>query len=237
MPRATLATRYARVTAIKAAIPDGITAKNWGLTEEQWEAYDETLTPLNAVWSKATHPDTRTKTVIAARNQALKVAEAAASVVRAIAKVYPNLTDEQRTAINIPIPHSVHPKPAPTMTPSIAIASTQGRVMNLIVRDSAEATKNRKPPGIAGANLFVAFDELPTTATGWQWIGATTKARTNYIVPENIAPGTKVFFVACWYNAKAETGPASSPAEGVTQYGAVTVPSELDMSRPAKLAA
>ena len=62
-------------------------------------------------------------------------------------------------------------------------------------------------------------DEAPTNIEDWTAQGLTGHVKADILFPETVAPGTKVFVTAAWFNNRKETSPAAVPVSAVINFG------------------
>ncbi len=72
--------------------------------------------------------------------------------------------------------------------------------------------------------IYTAFgDEQPTTLETFDFRGEARKTDTQFVMPESVAPGTKVWVSACWVNTAGKPGPASLPIATWTTHGTMKI--------------
>ena len=104
------------------------------------------------------------------------------------------------------------PLPPPADAPGIDIISAIGNVVRLRLHDSTNPTRKGKPLGVDGAAVFSFVGAVaPTDPAVWKFEGNTTRTITNVEFPGSVAPGSKVWFTAFWFNPRAQSGPAATP--------------------------
>jgi hypothetical protein len=67
--------------------------------------------------------------------------------------------------------------------------------------------------------MSYAGDAPPTALSDWSYEGSTGRTIVDVIIPSSVAPGTKVWLSAFWFNSRNQSGPASSPIETYTLGG------------------
>jgi hypothetical protein len=91
------------------------------------------------------------------------------------------------------------------------VTSVYGRQIRLRIRD-ASGLRRGKLPGADGAALWsFGRPSAPTAEQIWKGEGNVTKGEIIVVFPKALAPGTKVWFTAYWYNRAALSGPACTP--------------------------
>ena len=127
------------------------------------------------------------------------------------------VTDAQRQDLGLPI-RDTTPSPAEpiTVAPALTIQEVFGHNVRVRVRD-ASGTRRGRPAEARGCILYSFVGATPP-AGAEGWISEGPIARDSQVVAFNaeLAPGTKVWFTAQWFNA-AGTGPGCSPVP--TQIG------------------
>jgi hypothetical protein len=181
-------------------------------------AFSALATALSNAYETAMEPATRTRGSISAKNSAkLAMKLEARKIVRAI---YANPPSDQ-ALIDIGLrPYDVGPTPvpAPAAAPAVSVVSVYGRNVTIRIKD-ASGERRGKPEGCVGAALYsFVGPTAPLGNDGWKSEGNITRATVIVEFPETVAPGSKVWFTAAWFNPRGLTGPACTPIASATGY-------------------
>jgi hypothetical protein len=202
----------AKITATPTAY--GLTAALATALAAKQTAYDTAL-------AAATNPQTRGGSTVLAKDQArAELVQYCRQLARAIQGTLA-VTDQQRYDLGLTVRGVVPtPIPAPASAPAIMLASVIGRTVSLRLIDPANPTRRGKPDYVDGAAVFSFVGaEAPTDLTDWKFEGNTTRTLMDVVFPTTVAPGTKVWLAAYWFNPRAQRGPACAPVACYVQYG------------------
>ena len=94
-----------------------------------------------------------------------------------------------------------------------------GNTVRIKLKDN-EGSKRGKPAGCAGASVFsLVSPTQPTTPAGFRFEGNTSKNLTDIVFDDTLAPGTRVWIIAFWFNGKCQSGPSCAPLGTFLQGG------------------
>jgi hypothetical protein len=188
------------------------TPANFGLTPAQASAYTALHDAFAAGYANATNPTANSKANIIAKNQAKAALKAYARMLARLVRATPEVTNAQRGQLGLTVPDpDLTPVPVPAEPPLLIVMSTSGRVVRVRLRDKFAPTRRGKPPGIAGAAILSYTGETTSARmSDWTYHGNATRTQFDVNIPSNVRPGSKVWFVAQWYNTRGERGPAST---------------------------
>jgi hypothetical protein len=188
----------------------------YGATPEIAASFMTTANNLAAAYATAMEPSTRTKGVIASKNDAITAMKIAA---RAIVRVIytKDLPDEQLIAIGLRPRGARSAIPVPDAAPALKVLSVFGHNIRVRIRDASGQRRGRAE-GCAGALLysFVGAD-APTSTSAWTSEGCVTSGSITVMFPASVPAGSKVFLTCCWMNPRGMTGPGCTPV--VSQIG------------------
>lgn len=195
-------------------------AAAYGVSAEQQAAFAVLVTAFQALYNECNQPGTRTPTKIEQKKIAKKALVTEARKLIAIVQAFPGTTDDMRRDLDVTIRDSEPtPVPVPTSAPVVTVTSVEGRLFNLELRQVGSDSR-AKPDGVRAAWIYTAFgDEQPTTFEVFQFRGEARKTDTQIVMPESVAPGTKVWVSACWVNTAGKPGPVSMPIATWTTHG------------------
>ena len=138
-----------------------------------------------------------------------------------------SVTEAQKADLGIAQRRAASPIPAPSARPSIQIVFVTGWRVKLKLRDVESSANRGKPSGVSGASLFVWFGEPadqdpPTSLSDWKFQGNTGRTLLDIHFPSTLAPGSKVWIAAFWFNGRKQGGPACNPVPVHLQGGSVS---------------
>jgi hypothetical protein len=169
-------------------------------------------------------PSTRTTVTIEARNMAKR------SLIAGMRLLYKkvlaaNLTPDKIAALHLP---QRDLEPTEIGIPGKAAVAVKERDENLVtvqITDPSDPNRRGKPPGVSGIAIFSYVGEIaPTTAEGWLFQGNTTRMKARIAFPASVAPGSKVWLTACFFNPRGMTGQAATPVSTYLPGGAAMAP-------------
>jgi hypothetical protein len=181
-----------------------------------------TLADRQAEYAEAQAVATResSRSATSDRNDARAALLAEVRGVVAILRAQQDLSDGQKVLLGLTVPNQRRKViPRPSIAPRIMVRSVVGHRVNLLLIDQ-QADRLRRPCDVAGAAIYLHVGEKPSDdRQKWHHVGNATRARHLVKLPSNLPPGTKFWLAAAWYNARAQLGPASTPASGWIQFG------------------
>ena len=140
-----------------------------------------------------------------------------------IIQKFPGTTNAQRAELNITVPDE-EPSPIakPAFPPLLVVRSVSGRAVSLVLSDPQNPSLKRIPDGVEGAIVMSYIgEEPPASSAVCTMQGPVQKTRTAVVFPESVAPGTKVWLTAMWFNRRG-VGPACDPVSTyITHNGAL----------------
>lgn len=156
-------------------------------------------------------PSTRTSVTIAAKDMSRRTL---LGTMRNLYKkvLAANLTNDKLEALGLQPRNAPSPIPAPSMRPVITIVSRDENTVKLKFTDPTDPTRRGRPPGVDGIAVFkFVGPNAPTNEEDWEFEGNSTVTTVSVGFPTNVAPGTKVWFTAFYFNPRARSGPAATP--------------------------
>ncbi|MEM1027211.1 MAG: hypothetical protein AAGJ38_03925 [Planctomycetota bacterium] len=165
---------------------------------------------------------TRGPSSIAAKDDARKAFLVVARRAIKQAELYPQLTNEQRTDLRIPIPDTTRtPIEPPQDAPRLQVLTVDGHLVKLRVVD--QDNKKRKPAHISGYMLFSYVGENPPAdPADYKFVTTESKLDYDFWLPSELVVGQKVWLTAAWLNRKLETGPACPPVMTGPTFGGLS---------------
>jgi hypothetical protein len=133
-----------------------------------------------------------------------------------IAQAFPGTTDAHRAAMGITIPDpTATPAAPPTTRPSVSIAIPARLTHTLRLSDESSPTRRAKPPGIAGAEVWLALadagEPVPTDPAVLRYLTRTSRPTLRTAYPAADGGKTAVYMLR-WVNTRGEKGPWSEAA-------------------------
>ena len=193
-----------------------------GLTTAQATAFGTLNTALQAAYSAAIDPTTRTRVTIADKTLALKNMRSSAILLAKIIYATPTVTDAQLIGLGL-LPRSTRtPIPAPSTAPVVEVGVVSGRLVNLRLRSADFPDRRGMEPGARGANLYSYVGATPPDdSRDYHFEGMTTRTIAQILFPDSVAAGALIWLSARWVSARGQLGPASTPVSFNLQGGAV----------------
>ncbi len=182
--------------------------ESYGLVAVQATQYQATRTTFVNAYNTAQNPLTRTRPNIAAKNVAKRALITMTRMLVDQIQGWPQMTNEKRLQLGIT---ERGKKPTPSPVPGqayVKVESVNGRQVTISIQQSQN--NKGKPKGVEGANIMVAYGELPATTTDWSFAQTTGKSKTT-ITLDAVQEATTAWVTAFWFNGRKATGPAANP--------------------------
>jgi hypothetical protein len=179
---------------------------------------------LNVLWTDAYNA------VVAARasgSQTMPLTQAKdtakANFLRFAREIYANCqnsltcTDANKAALGVVVKKTTQtPKPVIAFPPTLKVMSVFGRQVRLSITNG---DSKAKPFGAAGCSVYsFVGDVAPTTAEGWIPEGTVMRNQVIVLLPDTVAPNTKVWFCAAYFNTRGIASPACTPIFAYTNH-------------------
>jgi hypothetical protein len=185
----------------------------FGLTPEKVAAY-ATVHEDYAAAMAACDPAIRSQVATAAKNAARAALRTQARMLMSTVRGTPGVSDAQKIALGFALRGTASATPVPVAAPGIDVLAVSGWTVNVRLRDLSSSRRGR-PDGASGATLFsyvgTEGQEPPTALSAWSFEANTGRTRTTVVFPHTLAPGSKVWITACWFNGSNRYGPAAVP--------------------------
>lgn len=182
----------------------------------------ELNTDFAQAYAVARDPATRTKLAIVNKDEAKAALLKALREVAGMIQANPDVTDAMRSGLGLPIHKSEPtPVPVPQQEPEQDVHDRNGWTVRLRLHDGT--IRRGCPEGVAGATVFSYVGEEPPSAdmAAWKFVCNTRRTLVDVTFDTTLAPGTKVWFTSCWYNARGATGPRAVPLSTTLAGGAL----------------
>lgn len=191
----------------------------FGLTAAQATEYATTQEAYASAFQVAKDPSTRTRPTIAAKDAAKTDLQTASRLLAKIVEGTAAVTDAQKLSLGLTVRKSPTPRPAPEGAPIVEVMLVSGRTIKIRLHGD-EPSRRGRPIDVAGASLFSFVGENPSEdPADWKFEGSTAKMTYDIEMAASVAPGSRVWVSAFWFNAKSEPGPMSQPTLTFTAFG------------------
>lgn len=183
-----------------------------GLTAAQAAAYNTLSDDFIAAYNAAVNPATASPAARQTKRDAKAALIASARELVGIIQKFPGTTNTQRVALGITVPEEKSPIPVPADAPVMDVASTLGWTVEIRLHDASSPTNRGRPNGVAGARIYSFVGPIaPADLNDWEFEGASTLTTIPVEFDVALAPGTKVWLTACWFNPRQQCGPGCAP--------------------------
>jgi len=194
----------------------------YGLTLAQASGFDALNTAWVNAYDAAVNPATRGPSTKIAKDNAKDAMVENARDLAAIIQAHPGVTDQQKFDLGLTV-RDVEPTPVPVPSAAPTILFPEpatGNTIHIRLRDAENPENRGKPAGVIGASVFTYIGDTPPAGTeAWTFRGNSTRTRIDIDLPLTIAPATKVWITAYWFNTRADSGPAAAPVYAFTAPG------------------
>lgn len=131
------------------------------------------------------------------------------------------VSDAAKIELGVVVPKvAPTPFPIPSMAPVLRVESVDGGLVRLALRDPNDPDRARLPYGVSGAIVMSYIGPTePTNPAVFKMEGPTSRMSVDVLFPDTVAPGTKVWFTALFFNPRKEMGPACQAISTVINYG------------------
>lgn len=207
----------------------------YGVPKDLMSQFTTINASLQAAWTVAQEPSTRTRGTVAAADNLLKSMRAAAKNLVSIIQGTPSVSDQMKIDAGLTVRKTTpSKKPSPSTSPFIQVNSVDGRTVTIELRQSK--SKRGRPTQVAGATVLTyTGTEVPQDPSEWRF--ATNTSKTTVSVPFGPSTtGDTVFITAFWIGTRGESGPAATPVSVNLPAGGV-LPSEAASERRIRKAA
>lgn len=188
----------------------------WGITPTEIAALTAAQTPWEAAWSVAKNKDNRTRAQITAKKLARKnYTGVLRPFIQTRIQRNPLLTADDIVLCGLKPRDTVRTRiPAPTGTPEITVMNGPGNTVTMYFKSpqgTDGSSQRGKPKGVAALLLVFlrSSGPMPMPPVNPQQcperVLVSRSPKRFTFEPEDI--GQRVYFFACWVNAKGEQGP------------------------------
>jgi hypothetical protein len=194
-------------------------AEAYALSLEQAEQYSILHSAFAEAFRKANENSTRSPSSIQAKHDAESVLRKFARVLVGITRAAPQVSDEQISKLNLRRrkrkPSSI---PRPQRAPRILAGNPVGTTIPLRLRDPDAPSSRGMPRDVQAATIFTFVGEFPPASRDdWSLGKGMSRANFDLQFPATLAPGTKVWITAQYYNNRG-AGPFAEPVYAYLGY-------------------
>jgi hypothetical protein len=194
---------------------------SYGLTSAQATSFGTVNTALQASYTAAITPETRTPVSIEQKNLDIRTMRTMAINLAKIIYATPTVNDAQLVALGL-LPRTVPTPIPPAMNPPVLeVISVSGRMVNVRIHQSTTESA-RKPFGSAGAQVFsFVGPDAPTDPTQYHYEGLATRRKFSVVFPNSVPTGATAWLAAAWLSQRGQSGIACNPVQVTVQGGPV----------------
>jgi hypothetical protein len=200
-----------------------LSPERYGLSAPQAAAYsgyhDSFVAAYNALVAareSGTRSESLTSTKDAAKNGLLGYARQLYGQVQSSRTV----TEAAKIELGVTVRRAPSPHPVPATAPQLTVVSVDGCLVKVRLSDTAHPGRTRLPDFVNGAVLMSYVGEAaPNDPSAYTLQGTTSRATLDVMFPGTLAPGTKVWLVAAWFNQRKQLGPACKAVGTNINYG------------------
>lgn len=195
----------------------------YGLTAPLATAYG-VLHDAFATALAAADPAIRTRASVATKNTARTALKNNARLLANLVSGTASVTNAQKLALGLTVRAEPSPIPPPATAPSLDVLSVSGWTVKIRLHDAASSSARGKPAGVDGAAVFSYVGATPPAdLSGWKFEGNTGRTTLDVAFDTALAPGTRVWLSAFWFNGRKQNGPSSSLVATNLQGGTVSM--------------
>jgi hypothetical protein len=187
---------------------------DFGLTAAQMTLYTTLYTAWMSAYNAAKADGARSKALVQAKDDAKAELLAYNRELYQFVQASTTVTNENKVLIGVTVRKTEPtPVPPPALSPLVSVLTVTGRTVRYSLRDRAIEGSRRKPANAEGALILSYVGENPpaSSSSDWKIEGQTGKNIFLIQFPDDVAPGTKCWAVALWYNRRGEYSPACDP--------------------------
>lgn len=171
-------------------------------------------------------PNTRSKALVSTKNQARANLKANARLLAKLVDGTASVTDAQKLELGLNVRKQPTPIPAPTQVPVLTVEKVSGWTVSVRLKTVQGGTRGRLAGTLGAAVFSYVGVNPPTDISQWTQQGLVGKAMFDVVLSDELAPGTKVWLTAYWFNGRKESGPACPPVATYIQGGGVGAQAE-----------
>jgi hypothetical protein len=195
----------------------------FGLTAALATAY-QTVHATFATALAACDPGERNKQTVVTKNTARSNLKTQARLLANLVEGTASVTPAQKydLGLNVRVPPT--PIPAPDSSPTLKVMSVNKWTVSIRLSDAVDSARRGRPIGTTGASVFSYVGPTPPSTIGdWKFEGNIGRTKFDVNFDNSLAPGTRVWLTAFWFNGRKQAGPACDPVATNLQGGSVAM--------------
>jgi len=201
---------------LNAAVLLVATPFKFGLTPQEAASFNAVVQDFNTKMLVISNPATKTKATVQAKNESRLAMLIIVRPLLQYIKDNAGVASDDKVALGLNVNGNTKiPVPAPSTMPVVQIVAATPRQHLLRFRDSIDATRRGKPPGVKLLELFCQIGDSPAVSIEYaRFIKNVT--RDTFVM--NFAEGDigkTAHYWTTWCNGKGDPGPCSVPVSGV----------------------
>jgi hypothetical protein len=165
-------------------------------------------------------PGIRNKSSVSLKNICRQKLKTQARLIVATLNGHPGLSDQQRIDLGMTVRAKWSRRSGPADAPSVEVLSVDGHAIRIRLHSAANYEKRARPIDADGASIFTHVGENePVTTEELKFETNISRTTAEIVLPQSVAPGTKVWIVARWFGSKKQPGPMSRAVSAFIQFG------------------
>ena len=187
--------------------------ETYGGSIETAAAFNSAVLAYASAYSAANEVATRTKTAVAAKNDARTTAKNQARQIASIAYGQADITNEQLTNLGLTVKDtSPTPAPVPDTAPMVSADMTSAISIRVSARNVATPDRKAKPAGVGTLEIRTIVTSTSAMPSGnpltWPTVDLVGRTTKDLFWMDQAEPAT-VWVSCCWVNTRNERGPFS----------------------------
>jgi hypothetical protein len=195
----------------------------YGLTAALLTALNTAISSFSTALA-ACDPGQRTRAATATKNAARTALVTQCRLLINLVDGAASVTNAQKIELGIRVRSAPTPIPPPASSPTLKVLSVEKWTVSVKLSDAEDSARRGKPAGTIGAAVYSYVGPTPPSEIGaWKFEG--NVGRVKFAIPfaATLAPGTRVWLTAQWFNARKQAGPACDPVATNLQGGSVAM--------------
>jgi hypothetical protein len=194
-------------------------ATSYGISTAQLAEFTTAANSYKAALEVSSSGQTRTRATIAAKDAARATFRAVARNIVNVIRSYPPITAQQLLQLGVRPRTSRVPVPPPTDRPVLAIEKVDGWTVSVRLTTGQGGTRGKLKGTLGATVLSFVGPVAPNDTRLWKIEGQTGRTILDVVFSDSLAPGTKVWLTAYWYNARGQASPPSAFQATILQGG------------------
>lgn len=200
------------------------------MTQAQAEAISDAQKDFANAMALLAQPATRTKLTVADKDAKKKILLDLCSAWGRTLEAHPGVSEAQLIELRLTVKKPPTPAPIPGI-PVLEVPGVSGNNVDVLVHAGGD-NRRGKPARVAYIGIFAYIGEEPTLEFNkWTLMGTLGRTKTTVAFDATLAPGTKVWLSACYFNTRKEAGQLCNPVGVNLQGGAMSaVPTAMKLA-------